>query len=136
MTFFFVAKSEERCNELVNIFLNICKRLSVPISDEKTEWACSSMVFLGLLLDRDLYKISIPQEKVDKAKKWLNLLIDKKKATVQELQSLAGLLNFLNRAIYLGHAFTRRMYSKFTGSMDTLKKYHHLHLDREFKDDC
>ena len=56
---------------------------------------------------------------------------------MKEIQSLAGLLNFLHRAIVLGCAFTRRMYSKFSGAtVQNMKDYHHLRLDGEFKWDC
>ena len=67
-------------------------------------------------------------------------MLDRKKATVKELQSLAGLLNFLNRAIVPGRAFTRRMYAKCSSSNNglqtVLKLHHHIRLDREFKEDC
>ena len=70
-------------------------------------------------------------------------LVSKKKATVQDLQSLAGLLNFLNKVIYPGHAFTRCMYSKFAplvsndcrGEVKLLPHYH-VSLDKEFREDC
>ena len=36
-----------------------------------------------------------------------------------------------------GHAFTRRMYSKFSGdNFQKLKPHHHIRLDIEFKMDC
>ena len=80
----------------------------------------------------------------------LNYIVDKKKATVKELERLAGLLNFFNRAVVPGRTFTRRMYAKFTGfhftshknfrsvrmHSSTLKPYHHIRLDMEFKNDC
>ena len=39
----------------------------------------------------------------------------KKKATVKDLQSLCGILNFLGRVVFPGRTFTRRMYSKYAG---------------------
>ena len=75
----------------------------------------------------------------------LQSMLHRKKATVKELQSLAGFLNFLNHAITPGHTFTRRMYSKFSGLVDangnkiqhsTLKPHRHVRLDGEFKVDC
>ena len=61
----------------------------------------------------------------------------KKKATIKELQKLAGHLNFINRTIVPGRVFTRHMYVKFSGSkFNSLKQYHHVKIDREFKDDC
>ena len=47
---------------------------------------------------------------------------------------MTGLLNFLNKAITPGRAFTRRMYAKASGL--TLKPHHHIRLDREFRSDC
>ena len=79
------------------------------------------------------------------------MMMSKKKATIWELKGLAGLLNFLTRAIYLGRAFTRCMYAKFSGWVRLgntthksqelvhtkfLKQHHHVRLDAEFKNDC
>ena len=72
---------------------------------------------------------------------------------MKELQILCGYLNFLNKAIYPGRVFTRRMYAKYANVVDyrmsesstdsqhhieywKLKQYHHVRLDREFKADC
>ena len=56
---------------------------------------------------------------------------------VKELQQLAGLLNFLCRAIFPGRAFTRRMYAQFSGpEFLKLKHYHHIKLNQEFISDC
>ena len=60
---------------------------------------------------------------------------------MQEIQQLCGYLNFLNRAIFPGRAFTRRMYSKFAHIINEqedsrLKAHHHVHLDGEFRADC
>ena len=95
-------------------------------------------MFLGILLDGRRKVLSLPQEKIIKARNWLKLLscTGKKKATVQQLQSLAGLLNFLNRATFPGRVFTRRMFAKWSGSFKTLKPYHHIRLNGEFKKDC
>ena len=105
---------------------------------EKTEVASELMVFLGILLDGRNFLLTVPEEKRTKATSWLAKFIDSKKATVKELEKLAGLLNFLSRAIVPGTAFTRRMYTKFsnTGIMEKLKPYHHIRLGSEFKQDC
>ena len=69
----------------------------------------------------------------------LNSLLDKKNATINQLETLSGLLNFLNKAIIPGRVFTRRMYAKFAHiptRNKKLRKYHHIRLDGEFKADC
>ena len=56
---------------------------------------------------------------------------------MRQLQVLTGYLNFLNKAIFPGRAFTRRIYAKYAGALDNdLKQYHHVRLDQEFKFDC
>ena len=93
--------------------------------------------------------LAVPEEKRTQALHWLNNMICKKKATVRQLQSLAGTLNFLCKAVYPGRVFTRRMYAKFSFSHDLadksalksrekklLKPFHHVRLDSEFHSDC
>ena len=89
--------------------------------------------------------IRIPEEKRIKALNQIQWILSKKKATVRELQQLAGTLNFLCKAIHPGRVFVRRMYAKFTFEHElntnkkrtsTLKPFHHVKLDCEFKLDC
>ena len=68
----------------------------------------------------------------------LDYFVDKKKATVKELQVLAGYLNFIGKAVFPGRAFTRRIYAKFAiskGGSKRLKHFHHVSLDQEFRFD-
>ena len=145
--FYFIALTIWRCNQLIKQFLDICEKVGFPISDEKTVWAAEIQTFLGILLNGRNYVLSIPIEKKERAEHLLRKMIDKNKATVQDLQSLCGYLNFLGRAIHPGRVFTRRMYSKFghivhsqpNGSAVikyTPMPYHHIKLDKEFKLDC
>ena len=148
--FLFIATCILRCNQLVRRFLELCQELGIPVSLEKTEWATTLIEFLGVLLDGHRKILCISDEKRKKALHQLNNLVDKKSAKVKQLQQLAGLLNFLNRAIVPGRAFTQHMYSKFSGFAQIgknkrnlhgfvpskLKRHHHMRLDKEFKDDC
>ena len=84
-------------------------------------------------------------------------MVSKRKATVKELQTLCRFLNFLNKAIFPGRTFTRRMYAKFSKVVDLrslgqhhannakvssvsreykLRQHHHVRLDGEFKLYC
>ena len=144
--FLFYALSVLRCNFLMKQFLLIYKKVGIPVALDKTEWASEVLVFLGILLDGRSMTLSIPLEKCDRALYLLNKLADKHKATVKELQTLCGYLNFLGKVIFAGRMFTRRMYAKyssvvnankFPGAVKTkLKQYHHVRLDKEFRNDC
>ena len=120
---------------MVRVFLHVCEQINLPAAHDKTEYASSQMVFLGILLDGYHLILALPLDKKIRAINMLKLIIDKKKATLEELQRLTGYLNFLSKAIFPGHTFTRRMYTKFSG-LSNLKKFHHIRLDQEFKLDC
>ena len=94
--------------------------------------------FLGIEVDGEEHVLRVPKEKSVRAENMIKNIMSKRKATVNELQQLAGFLNFLNKAIVPGRAFTRRMYAKFNKSVQEkeLKKYHHVRLDAELKGDC
>ena len=104
--FLFVAETRRRGNQLVRRFLEMCGEINIPVAEEKTEWASSQVIFLGILLNGGTMTLGIPLEKRRKALDLINLFIDKKKATVRELQVLCGYLNFLSKAIFPGRAFT------------------------------
>ena len=133
--YLFVAFTLRLCNRLVKIFLDFCQEVGIPVATEKTVWVTRVIVFLGILLDGGCFILSLPVEKRVNAINLLNELTVKRKVTVRRLQRLAGVLNFLSRAIYTGRAFTRRIYVKCTGNKN-LKPHHHIWLDQEFKSDC
>ena len=109
-----ITLSKEACNLMLQKFHELCSELQVPLAKEKTVWASMLVVFLGILLDGDRKLLALPLEKIDKAIYQLKMLLTKKKITVQDVQSLVGLLNFMGRAVVPGRAFTRRMYAKIT----------------------
>lgn len=93
--FLFVAFTQWHCSYLIQQFLDLCEEVGVPISEEKTEWVSESVVFLGILLNGKFMILSIPEDKRQKAISLLRNLVGRSKATVKELQTLCGYLNFL-----------------------------------------
>ena len=146
--FLFVETTKEACDRLVRVFLQVCELVGVPVSLEKTFWGSLQTTFLGILIDGNHQVLSIPAKKRTKALNQIGKILEKKKATVYEIQQLGGLLNFLCKAIHPGRTFTRRMYAEFEGcivqkgntllakSGRILKKYHHINLNHEFREDC
>ena len=134
--FLFAAISRLICNYLIEQFLLLCSELHIPVAIEKTEWATTLIIFLGILLDGERLLLSIPLDKRDKALKLLRDIMGKRKITVMQLQVLTGYLNFLTKAIPPGRTFTRRMYAKYANLHPKLKQHHHVAIDREFRFDC
>ena len=136
--FLFLHPTAQGCNTLVRLFLNLCEKIGVPVAMEKTVWASNVITFLGMELNRVDMKMTILEEKRRKALNRLLMFEDKKKATVNQLEKLTGLLNFLNKAIVPGRAFTRQMYAKINKTIEkrNLRKHHHITIDQEFRQDC
>ena len=110
-----IAISRADCNLMLTMFHAICEELGVPLAKEKMVWASLLTVFLGILLDGQNYLLALPDEKIAKAKMWLEVAVDHEKIKVEDVQKLMGLLNFPNKAIVSRRAFTRCMYAKISG---------------------
>ena len=140
--FLFIDSTASGCNELVRKCIQICAEINFPIAEEKTEFAVWKVKFLGIILNGKERQFEIPDDKRVRTINMLKHFLDRKKVTVLEIQRLAGLLNFLNKAIVQGRAFQRRMYSKYSNISDgivkekQMKPYYHINLDGEFKADC
>ena len=136
--FLFAAIKKMLCNNQLNTFLEVCRKINFPVSMEKTFWASTRMIFLGLLLDTISQMICIPVEKIEKARNLITKVLNKKskKITLEDLQKLTGFLNFLGRAVVPGRAFTRRLYCiEESAIRKSLKKHHHIPIKKEMRMD-
>ena len=134
--FIFLSLSEAECHYMVRTFMQTCETLGVPVSLEKTVWPCTQLTFLGMGLDGVNHLLTVPEDKRTKARNMLKKMVVSRKATVKQIQSITGLLNFIGKAIFPGRAFTRRMYASIEPKTTGLQQYHHVPLDAEFRDDC
>ena len=135
--FLFIALTKMLCDQLVLKFLELCDQIGCPIAEEKTEWGTTQIIFLGIMLDGERYILVIPEDKRRKVISNIKLILSRKTVTIKELQKLCGTLNFLCRAIVIGQTFLRRFYDQMiTKSRVQLKKYHHVRIDAEMKQDC
>ena len=131
--YLFAALVRAICNAQCDTFLEICGEINFPVSLEKTVRATTCITFLGFLLNTVTQTVSVPIEKIQKAKIWINYFLNKKKVTVHQAQKLCGFLNFLCRAIVPGRAFTRRLYT-IAGS-SKMKPHYHVNVKSEHKMD-
>ena len=83
--FLFVASRKALGDAMLRTFLDLCQDLGIPVSEEKTEWANTLIIFLGILLDGMNLVLAVPEEKRIRALNSLELFQHKKKATVKEL---------------------------------------------------
>ena len=62
----------------------------------------------------------LPQEKLDKCRELLSAFLRTRKVTLQEIQSLTGLLNFACTVVVSGRAFLRRLIDLTIGVQKSL----------------
>ena len=68
--------------------------------------------------------VRIPKDKMQNITLILITIIWKRKTTAAELDSLAGKLNFVTKAVLAGRSFTKRVYQSFHG----IPKHRHIDL--------
>ena len=52
------------CQRDLDIFTQVCMELGVPLATEKAEGPCTSLTFLGIVLDTHCMEIRLPEDKL------------------------------------------------------------------------
>ncbi|SPO24216.1 uncharacterized protein UTRI_03484 [Ustilago trichophora] len=84
--------------------------LGFKISSKKTVWDTTRLEILGIKLDSVAQTASITQERRQRIITMCLRIIDRGRATLLELQQVAGHLQFVTRVAPHGRAFLRRLY--------------------------
>ena len=120
------------CQQSLSSMLLTFKNLGVPIAPNKTEGPCTTLEFMGIILDTVRMEARLPADKVERIEASLALFQTKKSCTLKELQSLIGTLNFACKVIPPGRPFLQRM-------IDLTRKvsqpHHHIKLGNGFSKD-
>ncbi len=128
-------KNKEHCQRNLEVFQNTCQSLGVPISWEKTTLPMQRLSFLGLGLDMAKQTVGIPENKVLKALRQIEHLLNRKMLQVKNLQKLAGLLNFIRKAVPRARAFMRHLYDAMRIQDRMPSPYLHVKMSEEVKAD-
>ena len=103
------AEEESKAERSYNTLLELLHTIGLKEATNKCSPPNTVMIFLGIQVDTLLLTITIPQEKwqeiITLAKKWLN----KRTATLKEVQQLAGSLNFACRCVKSGRVYLSRI---------------------------
>ncbi len=128
-------RNKEHCQRNLEVFQNTCQSLRVPISWEKTTPPKQKLSFLGLGFDMVKQTVGIPENKVLKALRQIEHLLNKKMMQVKNLQKLAGLLNFIGKAVPGARAFTRHLYDAMRIQGRKPSPFLHVKVSDEVKAD-
>ena len=115
--FIFVGEGDmENCAKLMHCFKHLIAESGVPLAEDKTAGPT----------------IRIPQHKVDSLIQIVINFVGRKKVTLKDLQSLAGMLNIFGRANRCSRVFNRRSYDFMS---EALKPYHHIRFTSDINFD-
>lgn len=89
--------------------LSLCVRIGVPLAADKTEGPTTALSFLGIELDTVRMTAALSAAKLAELQLLLRDWGQRKSATIKELQSLTGMLNFACCVVRPGRAFLRRI---------------------------
>ena len=130
--FLLFASSFERSRSDKENFIRLCQILQIPLAPDKMEGPATCMVFAGIELDTVKWEARLPEDKKAKCIKQIRVLLQKRKTTLRELQSLIGLLNFCCQVVVPGRAFLRRLINMTIGAT---KPFHHIRLTQSAQAD-
>ena len=117
------------CKQSLSSMLMTFRNLGIPIAVNKTEGPCTTLEFMGIILDTVRMEARLPADKVERIQASLALFQTKKTCTLKELQSLIGTLNFAFKVIPPGRPFLQRMI-ELTRTVS--KPHHHIKLGTGF----
>ena len=129
--FIFIHALMEKCQQMLQEFINNCQEITFPVAHQKTEGPCTCLTFLGLLIDTIRMAILVPQDKINEALEKIEYLLQTKKVRVSTISSLCGLLNFICKAVRPGRPFIHRLYDL----IGNLPQHYHVSETQDAKKD-
>jgi hypothetical protein len=130
--FFIAAPTYNECNYWMSVLIKLIPNLGFLVSWKKVVGPTQRLTFLGVQIDTTQCTLSLDNEKLQKLHSELEQFKKRKRASKQQLQSVAGKLNWACQAIRGGSFFLRRI-------IDTIQRLQHqrhkAQLSSEFQAD-
>ncbi len=116
-----VEKTKERCELALQTLLQLLRQLGFAISYSKVVTPTRKLCFLGIDICTETLTLSLPKNKVDKFMDMLCVFQARKRASLRQLQQLAGRLNWASQVVQGGRTYLRRVLDL----MRPLREPHH-----------
>ena len=120
------------CRSNLQVMLETCERLGVPLKANKLEGPLTTLTFPGIMLDTVQMEIHLPAEKLDTLKQLIKAWQDKRACRKRELLSLIGKLSHVCKVVQAGCIFLRRLIDLSTKAKNL---DHWIKLSAEFQAD-
>ena len=100
---------DSACATALQVALDTCQQLGVPVAHHETEGPVTVLTFLGIQLDTRTMTLSLPQDKLARTLALVLSWRSRQTATKHELQSLVGHLSHAAVVVLPGRTFLRHM---------------------------
>lgn len=129
--FLIIGASREQCQLAYNTLLQLLTDLGFTISTHKLVAPTQRLTFLGIQLDTTVCTMTLPGDKLAELQTLVTEFQTKRVASKNQLQRLAGKLNWACRVVYGGRTFLRRIID----SLNSLPPSGKFKLDASFRKD-
>lgn len=102
-------------------FDTVCNDCGLKVNHTKDEEG-TSVEFLGIQFDSEKMEVRLPPDKLERARKSVKALLNRRSIPHDELESAVGLLSFSAKVVVPGRAFLRRLYS----ALSKKRGYYHI----------
>ena len=129
---FITAPTLEECKDHLNLVIALLRELGFAIAWKKIAGPSQTMTFLGIEINSCTMKISLPQEKVSAYSILLEEFLHRSRASIRQLQRLAGIISFASHVVTCGSPYRRQCYDLLRSAR---RPHHKVLLHQDFKDD-
>ena len=103
----FGAPGLSQCGEALQLAMDGCTRLGVPIAESKMEGPKEGNTFLGIELDTAKGELRLPKEKLQHLQRKIRQWTSRRSCTKKNLLSLIGQLQYACCVVQPGRTFLR-----------------------------
>ena len=105
----------EACLDSLNTLLKLCRDLGFAINYNKVMGPTTAITFLGINMDSDRMTVGLPFDKACETLSFLQDMASRRNLTKQQLQRIAGKVNWAGRVLYGGKCYVYNIYDRIKG---------------------
>jgi len=120
------------CQKGLDVVLETCELLGVPLAMEKLEGPTTCLTFLGIEIDTVAMELRLPEKKLQAVQTSVKEWFGRRSCTKRELLSLIGVLSHACKVVRPGKRFLRRLINISTCTPNLNR---HIRLNNECRSD-
>ena len=129
---FITAPTKEQCTEHLNTVITLLRQLGFSIAWKKIAGPSQKIIFLGIGIDSLAMKRYLPREKVIAYTILLQEYLQRTRASLRQLQRLAGILSFSSQVVSSGRPYQQHVLNLLRS---VRRPHHKVILHQEVKND-